>query len=76
MVVSGNKRARTAMAGVEMKAISSSKRRGVWGNAEDVAHRHQMWHEWIDGYINYNKIFHNGISPKAAMNLRSCAKII
>jgi hypothetical protein len=37
-----------------MKANSSSKRRCLWGNADDVTHRHQVCHKQVYGRISYN----------------------
>src|SRR2546426_7602248 len=37
-----------------MKARSSSKRHCLWGNADDVAHRHQVCHKQVYGCISYN----------------------
>src|SRR6266487_6803428 len=54
MVASGNKQARTAGVWVATKAISSSKRRGLRGNADGVAHRHQVCHKQVYGCIRYN----------------------
>jgi hypothetical protein len=44
---SGNKRVKTVVAGVEMKAVSSSRRSCLWGNAGHVDLRHQVCHTWV-----------------------------
>ena len=47
VVASGNKRVRTVVAGVEMKAGSSFHRGCLWGNGEYVSPQHQVGHAWI-----------------------------
>src|SRR6266568_8627341 len=37
-----------------MKVRSSSKRPYLWGNADDVAHRHQVCHKQVYGCLRYN----------------------
>src|SRR2546428_4011203 len=54
-VASGNKRARTVVAGVEMKVGSSSHECCLWGNAGSVSHRHEGCYAWIYGYMRYNR---------------------
>ena len=44
VVASGNKRVRTVVAGVEMKAGSSFHRGCLWGNREYVSPQHQVGH--------------------------------
>jgi hypothetical protein len=43
-VASGTKRARTVVAGVEMKAVSSFHRGCLWGNGKYVSPQHQVDH--------------------------------
>jgi hypothetical protein len=50
-VASGTKRARTVVAGVEMKAISSFHRGCLWGNGKYVSQQHQVGHACVGRYI-------------------------
>src|SRR5215470_12487300 len=54
VVASGNKRVRTVVAGVEMKAVSSFYRGCLWGNGEYVSPQSQGGHAWVGRYIRYN----------------------
>ena len=54
MVALGNKWASTLGVSVAMKVRSSSKRPYLWGNADDVAHRHQVCHKQVYGCLRYN----------------------
>src|SRR5207245_7432367 len=54
VVASGSKQARTSGVWVATKARSSSKRRGLWGNADGVAPRHQVCHKSVYGHMRYN----------------------
>jgi hypothetical protein len=50
-VASGTKRARTVVAGVEMKAISFFHRGYLWGNGKYVSQQHQVGHACVGRYI-------------------------
>src|SRR5712691_11362572 len=54
VVASGNKQARTSGVWVATKASSSSKRPCLWGNTDDVAHRHQVCHKQVYGCMRYH----------------------
>src|SRR5712691_3389252 len=55
-VASGNKRARTAVAGVEMQAVSSFHRGCLWGNREYVSPQYQVRRAWVRRYTKYNHV--------------------
>src|SRR6266851_4344658 len=64
VVASGNKRARTSGVWVATKVSSSSKRRCLWGNADGVAHRHQVCHKQVYGCIRYELVASFAKRPK------------
>ena len=47
VVASGNKRARTVVAGVETKAGSFFHGCGLWGNGASVSLQYQGCHAWV-----------------------------
>src|SRR2546422_4734832 len=65
-----------------MKGRSSSKRPYLWGNADDVAHRHQVCHKQVYGCLRYNNeessdipqrhITKSGQEPTKFGNLHPC----
>src|SRR4029453_10009347 len=55
VAVSGNKRVKMGMAGVEMKAVFSFQRCCLWGNARTVSHRQEGCYAWLYGYMRYNR---------------------